>query len=52
MWEKYCPLIVKIESSLTDYNEGYKALTILDKKLKPNGARAKTAGAFSIYPVR
>jgi hypothetical protein len=54
MWQKCRPKLLAIEGSPDQCNlaDDYRALKIIEKKLKPNGARSKVAGAFAINPVR
>ena len=54
-WQKYIPRILSLTSEdFSDMDPAfshYKAITIIDKKLRPPGAASKAAGAFTLYPV-
>ena len=55
-WAKYLPAILKfggIEDSQISSSEDamYKAMEIMDKKLRPSGAEANSPSIYSVYEV-
>ena len=56
MWNKYYPLINNLPNIPADiisaeYEEQYKALIIVDRKLRPNGPKSKVPAVFTINMV-